>query len=71
MATKSIISSRLTLNLIIGVNDTTGANIIRRSSYDLKTDADVDQVHTVGMALSSLSELPLLELTVQDTNELS
>ncbi|WP_100405219.1 DUF1659 domain-containing protein [Bacillus solitudinis] len=50
--------------------DSTGNNILRRSSYEIKTDADIDQVHAVGKALSSLSESTLYDQRVMETSEL-
>lgn len=70
MAVKSIVASRLALNLSDGV-DPNGKDIMRRASYDLKIDADINQVNAVALALSSLCQSTLMEVHVLDTSELS
>ncbi|SFE59425.1 Protein of unknown function [Alteribacillus iranensis] len=67
MAEKQLIRSRLSLVYNIG-EDEDGRTITQRSGYETKTDANADALHAVGVALASLSEFPVIELSLAETS---
>lgn len=70
MAVKELIRARMSLIYNLG-EDNEGEIITQRIGYDTKTDAEVDSLNAVALAMASLSEYPLIELSLAETSSIA
>ncbi|WP_240377014.1 DUF1659 domain-containing protein [Bacillus piscicola] len=69
MAAKETYAARLNLTFDMGLDDD-GKTMTRRTGYPCKIDAEVDALHAVGAAFSTLTDNPIINVSLTENSNI-